>query len=68
MLALVLDDIADAALPARAHRELVRRGFIVGLRPGTGVLRLDPPLTIERRDLEQFLSTLEDVLSQEVRP
>jgi len=45
----------------------VRRGFILGRRPGVSVLRIDPSLTIEREDIERFLVTLEDVLSEKKR-
>ena len=48
----------------RVHRALVQRGFIVGLRPDAGVLRLDPSLTIDRRDIEEFVATLEAVLNE----
>jgi acetylornithine aminotransferase len=59
----------DAARPfaARVHRELVRRGFVLALRPGTNVLRLDPSLTIERADIEGFLAALEAVLEEQCR-
>ncbi len=40
------------------------RGFVLGLRPGVDVLRLAPALTIDRKDIEGFLETLEDVLTQ----
>jgi 4-aminobutyrate aminotransferase-like enzyme len=41
----------------------VNRGFVVGRRPGINVLRLDPSLTIERQDVEGFMRTFEDVLT-----
>ena len=47
----------------RAHRELVRRGFVLGRRPGVNVLRLDPSLTIDQKDIEGFLETFEAVLT-----
>lgn len=63
MAAVDLDDNADAAFTLQTHRELVRRGFIVGKRPGLNVLRLDPALTIEKNDIEDFLIAFEDVLT-----
>lgn len=47
------------------QRELLRRGFIVARRPDLGVLRIDPPLTVERADVEAFLRVFEDVLAGE---
>jgi 4-aminobutyrate aminotransferase-like enzyme len=43
----------------------VQRGFLAGLRPGISVLRLDPSLTIDAGDLLHFLTTLEEVLTDE---
>jgi acetylornithine/N-succinyldiaminopimelate aminotransferase len=63
MVALELTDDSEALFTVRAHRELVRRGFVLGRRPGESVLRLDPGLTIDRKDIEDFLVTLEDVLT-----
>lgn len=66
MMVAELEDPASAAGHPRAvrvHRELLERGFVVGRRPDTDVLRLDPPLTLERADADRFLATLDDVLS-----
>jgi acetylornithine aminotransferase len=63
MAAVELEDIADVPFTIQAHRELARRGFIVGRRPGVGVLRLDPSLTIDRQDVERFLEAFEAVVS-----
>lgn len=62
MLALELEDVPDGSFTARVHRNLIHRGFVVGRRPGVSVLRLDPALTIERTDVEDFLRVLEEVL------
>ena len=63
MMVLELQDDAEHSLAARTHRELVRRGFVVGRRPGVSALRLDPPLTIKQEDIEGFLQALEDVFT-----
>jgi acetylornithine/N-succinyldiaminopimelate aminotransferase len=62
MAAIELEDDAENSFTIWAHRELARRGFIVGRRPNVPVLRLDPGLTIDRADIEAFLDTLEEVL------
>jgi acetylornithine aminotransferase len=64
MVAIELEDQPGFAFTIRTHRELVRRGFVLGRRPGTSVLRLDPPLTIGPEDLQAFLSALEQVLQE----
>ena len=63
MVAVELVDDPNLTLTTRVHRGLVQRGFIVGRRPGVNVLRLDPPLTIDLRDVEEFLRTLNEVLA-----
>jgi acetylornithine aminotransferase len=62
MLALQLEDDTACSRTAQVHRELVGRGFVVGRRPGVSVLRLDPPLTVERGDVDAFLRTFEEIL------
>lgn len=64
MLALDLrDDEDDAAFAKAIHVEMVRRGFVTVLRPHTGTLRLDPPLTLEDEQVSRFLKELESTLS-----
>jgi acetylornithine aminotransferase len=65
MIALELEDDAQASFTRRAHRELLQRGFVLAQRPGLNVLRIDPPLTIEREHVERFLETLEDVITNQ---
>ncbi|UCH85121.1 MAG: aminotransferase class III-fold pyridoxal phosphate-dependent enzyme, partial [Candidatus Latescibacterota bacterium] len=63
MAAVDINEDADASVTIRIHRELVRRGYVVGRRPGINVLRLDPSLTIEESDIQGFLATFESVLT-----
>ncbi|MCI0470128.1 MAG: aminotransferase class III-fold pyridoxal phosphate-dependent enzyme [Candidatus Aminicenantes bacterium] len=65
MIAIELLDDAQNSFTIQTHRELVRRGFIVGRRPDVRVLRLDPALTIDSVDIEDFLSTFEAVLAEQ---
>jgi acetylornithine aminotransferase len=67
MVAIELDDDPEASVSVRTQRDLLRRGFVVGRRPGVGVLRLDPSLTIDREDIEGFLEALEAVLVASTR-
>lgn len=61
MLALDLADGPAAAV--RVHRALLEAGFIVGLRPGTATLRLDPPLGLEDAQVEAFLGAFAGILA-----
>ncbi len=62
MVALELIDDPKASYTTRMHRELVGSGYILAKRPGLNVLRLDPSLTVERKDIEGFLETFEGLL------
>lgn len=64
MVAIELKHDPASSPAAETHRQLVQRGFIVARRPGLEVLRIDPPLTVERGDVEGFLLALEEVLSR----
>jgi len=62
MIAIELQDDARVSLTTRTHQALVQRGYILAQRPGLNVLRLDPALTIEKKDIEGFLDVFEDLL------
>ena len=64
MLAIELSDSPDCPFTMRTHLELVRRGFIVGRRPGVPVLRLDPALTIAREDIDGFLTAFDETVRE----
>lgn len=54
----------DMAFPAREiWEELLNRKIIINLTQET-VLRLLPPLTVTKEELEHFASTLEDILAE----
>jgi acetylornithine/N-succinyldiaminopimelate aminotransferase len=63
MVALELMDDPKASYTTYVQKELVRNGYILAQRPGLNVLRLDPSLTIETREIEGFLKVFEDVLT-----
>jgi acetylornithine aminotransferase len=63
MVAIELRDGPGTPFTIQVHRELVRRGYVLGRRPGLAILRLDPSLTVDQGDIEGFLETFEAVLS-----
>jgi 4-aminobutyrate aminotransferase/4-aminobutyrate aminotransferase/(S)-3-amino-2-methylpropionate transaminase len=63
MLAVDLKDNEQATATTRVHRNLVERGYVLAKRPGLNVLRIDPSLTIERKDIDGFLDALGDILT-----
>lgn len=62
MAVLLFDGDPDGTRTARLQKRLAETGFIVGRRPGTGVLRLDPALTVEESDIHRFLETMRSLL------
>ncbi|MCP4598943.1 MAG: aspartate aminotransferase family protein [Proteobacteria bacterium] len=62
MIAIEFNEDSETSFAIQTHKELVRRGFILGLRPGMSVFRIDPSLTIDREDIANFLETLDDIL------
>ena len=64
MAAIELLDGPDTPFTIQTHRALVRRGYVVGRRPGVPVLRLDPSLTVDLQDIDGFLEALEAVLAE----
>jgi acetylornithine/N-succinyldiaminopimelate aminotransferase len=62
MMAIELSNDPEGALARSVHRELLQHGYIVGLRAGTGVLRLDPALTVRMKDIAGFLDAFEQIL------
>ncbi|MEW6524340.1 MAG: aspartate aminotransferase family protein [Bacillota bacterium] len=63
MVAVELDGDKEGQFASEVHRRLFHRGYILGKRPGTNVLRLDPSLTIAEQDIQAFLDAFEAVLS-----
>jgi 4-aminobutyrate aminotransferase-like enzyme len=49
------------------HEELFNRGYLVSLRRGHNTLRIDPPLNIDEKLLDNFIAELENVLRQSNR-
>jgi len=68
MIAVELYDDSEFSLTIQVHRDLIHRGFIVGRRHGFSVLRIDPSLTIDPADIEDFLATFAELLGVESFP
>jgi acetylornithine/N-succinyldiaminopimelate aminotransferase len=64
MVAVVLEDDENARFTKQVQQALVRQGFILAQRPGLNVLRIDPGLTVDRRDIGDFLEVFDRVLQE----
>ncbi|BBO77526.1 aspartate aminotransferase family protein [Desulfosarcina widdelii] len=62
MQAVDLEDNDNFDVTREVQQELVRKGYILARRPGVNTLRIDPSLTIEKSDIENFLAVLEKLL------
>ena len=43
--------------------QCIQRGFILAKRPGLNVFRLDPPLIIQKEDIDHFLVGFDQLLA-----
>jgi acetylornithine aminotransferase len=60
-LMIALEFTRDAEL---VQKELVRRGFIVAKRSGHEVLRIDPALTVKEKDIDDFMFSLSEIITE----
>jgi acetylornithine/N-succinyldiaminopimelate aminotransferase len=56
------DTLADDLL-SDLYVQCIQRGFILAKRPGLNVFRIDPPLIIQKEDIDHFLETLDQLLA-----
>jgi acetylornithine aminotransferase len=59
-LMIAIEFTRDAEL---VQKELIKRGFVVAKRSGHEVLRIDPALTIEEKDIDAFICSLNEIIT-----
>lgn len=59
-LMIAIEFTRDAGL---VQKELIKRGFIVAKRSGHEVLRIDPALTIKEKDIDDFMFSLNEIIT-----
>lgn len=64
MIAIEFEGGPGGSYATLTHRELMRRGYLVGNRVGFNVLRLDPSLTINESDIQGFLTSFADLIDR----
>jgi len=62
MQAVELKTSPNHQLTVDIHHSLLDRGFVVGRRPDTDVLRLDPSLTVAQEDIDDFLEVFDEIV------
>jgi acetylornithine aminotransferase len=63
LVAIEMEDGPDEASTRKTLRALLDRGYVLARRSGFAVLRVDPPLNIDPKDIGAFLEALEEVLA-----
>jgi acetylornithine aminotransferase len=63
MFAIEFNDTLTDELLSDLYVQCIQRGFILAKRPGLNVFRLDPPLIIQKEDVDHFLETFDHLLT-----
>ena len=56
------DQVADDVLSA-LYMQCIQQGLILAKRPGLNVFRIDPPLIIQKEDMDHFIKTFDRLLA-----
>ena len=62
MIAVEFSDSLDEKGVSEIYRQLLSHGIILAKRPGLKVFRIDPPLIIEKKDVDDFLQNFEQLI------
>ena len=63
MFAIEFENTLADELLSDLYVQSIKRGFILAKRPGLNVFRLDPPLIIQKEDIDHFLATFDQLLA-----
>jgi acetylornithine aminotransferase len=63
MFAIEFKDTIEDEYLSDVYVQCIKRGFILAKRPGLNVFRLDPPLIIQKEDIDHFLETFDQLLA-----
>ncbi|MBN1499512.1 MAG: aspartate aminotransferase family protein [Spirochaetes bacterium] len=63
MIAVEFENNTSFSYAEKINRELLKNNIILVKRPGYEIFRIDPALTIERKDIDYFLSAMERIIS-----
>ena len=61
-MAIEFEDKGNDSLAYTVQRRLLDDGFIVASRPGFNVIRIDPPLTVSKKEIDSFIDNLQQIL------
>ena len=63
MIAIEFSDTLPDDVLSELYAQCIQRGLILAKRPGLNVFRIDPPLIIQKEDIDHFLVTFDQLLT-----
>lgn len=63
MMAIEFEDKGNDSHASTIQRRLLNEGVIVASRPGFNVIRMDPPLTVSKKEIDSFIENLQQILN-----
>ena len=63
MIAIEFNDRLTDDVLSDLYAQCIQRGLILAKRPGSNVFRIDPPLIIQKEDIDHFLETFDQLLT-----
>jgi 4-aminobutyrate aminotransferase-like enzyme len=64
MMAMEFSEKIDHDSVVSIYERLIEKGFILAKRPKLKVFRIDPPLIIEKKMIDDFIQVLDTILSE----
>ena len=68
MIAIEFEEIGNNLLAPTIQQRLLSRGFIVANRPGFNAIRIDPPLTVSKKEIDFFIKNFQQILNNLEHP
>jgi acetylornithine aminotransferase len=63
IMAIEFEDNGFNMLASIIQQQLLSNGFIVAPRPGFNVIRIDPPLTVSKKEIDSFIENFLQILT-----
>ncbi|MFZ5518034.1 MAG: aminotransferase class III-fold pyridoxal phosphate-dependent enzyme [Candidatus Zhuqueibacterota bacterium] len=64
MIAIEFQETTSNEFMDTLYQKCIRRGYIIARRPGLNVFRIDPPLIISKKQIDDFLENFEQILNE----
>ena len=64
MIAMEFSDKINHDTVVLIYEKLLKKGFIIAKRPKLKIFRIDPPLIIEKKLMDNFVQAMDKILSE----